>query len=147
YIRQMSDEDLNSKFQSQSPQFTKLDQSDQLSITKLIKDRVKKTSDINEFAKFFWEAPVVDKNLFSEKYTEHLEVAQDTILAIEQWNNETINEQLLKSVKDNGFKTGDFFMTLRIAITGQKFTPPINDSIIILGQEETLTRLQKAFSS
>ena len=33
-------------------------------------------------------------------------------------------------------------MDLRIAITGSKFTPPINESIEILGKEETLKRLK-----
>jgi len=49
---------------------------------------------------------------------------------------------LMEIVKENNFKTGDFFMTLRIAITGMKFTPPINESIEILGKEESLLRLQ-----
>jgi glutamyl/glutaminyl-tRNA synthetase len=48
----------------------------------------------------------------------------------------------MEEVKTKNYKTGDFYMTLRIAITGAKFTPPINDSIIILGKEETLKRLK-----
>jgi glutamyl/glutaminyl-tRNA synthetase len=46
-------------------------------------------------------------------------------------------------VGDSGFKTGEFFMDLRIAITGSKFTPPINDSMIILGRDESLERLEE----
>ncbi len=133
YIRQMSDGDLNSKFQSISPQFTQLSQSAQSAITVLLKDRIKKISDINEFAKFFWEAPVVDKNLFGENYKEHLEKAMEAI------NKEIPLDQV---PKDNNFKVGDFFMDLRIAIAGSKFTPPINESIEILGKEETLKRLR-----
>ena len=133
YIRQMSDGDLNSKFQSISPQFTQLSQSAQSAITDLLKDRIKKISDINEFAKFFWEAPVVDKNLFGENYKEHLEKAMEAI------NKEIPLDQV---PKDNNFKVGDFFMDLRIAIAGSKFTPPINESIEILGKEETLKRLR-----
>jgi len=49
----------------------------------------------------------------------------------------------MEVVKENDFKTGDFFMDLRIAITGVKFTPPINESIAILGKEEGLARLNK----
>lgn len=48
--------------------------------------------------------------------------------------------------KDNGFKVGDFFMDLRIAITGTKFTPPINESIEILGKEEALNRIRKVIN-
>lgn len=146
YIRKMKDEDLCEKFCAINPKFSKYPKSTQLSITKLVKDRIKKISDINEFAKFFWEAPTVDTNLFGENYKDHLKTVLKTIEAMKQWDNETINKQLLKVVNDNGFKTGDFFMSLRVAITGSKFTPPINDSIIILGKEETLKRLKALLS-
>ena len=45
--------------------------------------------------------------------------------------------------KDNNFKVGDFFMDLRIAVTGSKFTPPINESVAILGKKETVSRIRK----
>lgn len=134
YIRKLSDESLNSKFRSVSPQFVQLDQSIQLQVTKLTKDRVKKISDINEFAKFFWEAPKVDQKLFGKDYKEHLSTAFE---AIEKGGT------LDQVPKDNNFKVGDFFMDLRIAITGSKFTPPINESIEILGKEESMLRLKK----
>ncbi len=46
-------------------------------------------------------------------------------------------------VTEKKYKTGEFFMNLRIAITGKRFTPPINDSIIILGKEESISRIRK----
>jgi glutamyl/glutaminyl-tRNA synthetase len=33
-------------------------------------------------------------------------------------------------------------MDLRIAVAGSKFTPPINDSMIILGKEESISRIK-----
>jgi len=36
-------------------------------------------------------------------------------------------------------------MNFRIAITGSKFTPPITDSVAILGREETIKRLKNLF--
>jgi glutamyl-tRNA synthetase len=134
YIRKLSDEDLNSKFKIQSLEFSNLPEEKQMAITKLVKDRVKKISDINEFAKFFWEEPVVDKQLLGESHKTHLEKALE---AIEK------DVPLDTVPKDNGFKVGDFFMDLRIAITGTKFTPPINESIEILGKEEAVKRLKK----
>jgi glutamyl-tRNA synthetase (EC 6.1.1.17) len=47
----------------------------------------------------------------------------------------------MNKIKEKGFKTGDFFMDLRLAITGKRITPPINESIIILGRDETLKRI------
>ena len=83
--------------------------------------------------KFFFERPVVDKKLLGENYKEHL---SKIIKGIED------DRDLMEIVKENNFKTGDFFMDLRIAITGVKFTPPINESIDILGKEESILRLK-----
>lgn len=73
------------------------------------------------------------KKLLGKNYKEHLEKAVD---AIEK------GIPLDEVPKDNNFKVGDFFMDLRIAITGSKFTPPINESIEILGKEESLARIK-----
>lgn len=134
YIRSLSDEDLNSRFIKISDDFSKLEKDKQLEITKLLKERIKKLSDINTLAKFFWDRPEVDTALFGENYKDHLTKA---IEGIEK------DRDLLEVVKENNFKTGDFFMSLRIAITGMKFTPPINESIAILGKEEAISRLKK----
>jgi len=134
YIRKFSDENLNSKFKMQNAKFSNLPEEKQLAITKLIKDRVKKISDMDSLAKFFWEAPKVDQKLFGKNYKEHLEKALGAIKKSTPLDNVP---------KQNNFKVGDFFMDLRIAITGVKFTPPINESIKILGKEETLTRLHR----
>lgn len=133
YIRQLSDESLNAKFQMINSKFKELEQEKQLLITKLLKERIKKISDFNVLATFFWERPIVDKKLLGENYKEHLSKA---IEGIEK------DIDLMEVVKENNFKTGDFFMDLRIAITGMKFTPPINESIEILGKEESLIRLR-----
>lgn len=141
YIRKLSDEDLNSRFVATSPQFALLPLSTQSSITKLLKDRIVKIPDINEIAKFFWEKPVVDKSLFGENYLSHLSDAGNVIKNLKNWTLESLNNELMNLIKEKGYKTGDFFMSLRITLTGMKFTPPINDSIIILGKEEVLSRL------
>lgn len=135
YIRKLSDENLCEKFSTFSLQFSKLNTDKQLAITRLIKDRIKKLIDINTFANFFWEEPKVSKELFGENHKDHLEAAVEGI---------KVGRDLMDVVTEKGFKTGDFFMDLRIAVTGSKFTPPINESIEILGKEETIKRLKKA---
>lgn len=144
YIRNLPDSKLVSLFDDYNGQFAKLDQSKKNEITKLIKDRIKKISDINGFAGFFFQKPDVDISLFGPDYKNHLNFAYKVFESInkESWNLETINGKLNELLINEGFKTGDFFMTLRIAITGNKFTPPINDSIAILGKDETLSRIK-----
>lgn len=134
YIRQLSDDELKQKFETGSPKFGALDETKKIEITKLLKERISKISDIDTLAKFFWERPEVDITLFGENYKEHLTKAIEGIKD---------DRDLMEVVKENNFKTGEFFMSLRIAITGMKFTPPINESIVILGKEEALERLKK----
>ncbi len=138
YIRNLSLKDSNSKFKIQNAKFAELDAKKQLAITKLVQERIKKLSDFETLAGFFWEEPKVDISLFGKNYMKHLKAA---IGGIEK------NRDLMEVVKENGFKTGDFFMDLRIAITGVRFTPPINDSIVILGKDTTLARLNKVLKS
>jgi len=109
----------------------------------LVKTRMKKLSDYEELAGFFFERPKVDRKMLGNNAESHLEAAAKVIEGLEDWNLEKLNEGLMKVVGENGFKTGEFFMDLRIAITGRKFTPPINESMIILGKEETTSRIRK----
>ncbi|RLC31772.1 glutamate--tRNA ligase [Candidatus Woesebacteria bacterium] len=112
-------------------------------IAPLIKERIKTLSEFEALAGFFFEESKVDTKLLGKDYKEHIKVAVEVLEKVNEWNKENIDKTLLSCVKKNKFKTGKFFMDLRIAITGKKFTPPINDSIVILGKEETLKRLKR----
>lgn len=141
YIRQKTDDEfikLSEKFVSGIPNF---DISIYQKVVPLIKDRIKKFSDLTVYAGFFFEEPVIDKVMESLIDKKRLKTAYSALEETSPWDLETINNSLMKTIKDNGYKTGDFFMDLRIAITGSKFTPPINDSMVILGKEETLKRI------
>jgi glutamyl-tRNA synthetase len=127
YIRELAVEELIKRLDLE-------DTPKNRSIVALIHDRIKKLSDFKDLTKFFWESPTVDKKLLGENYKIHLEKAID---AIEK------SIPLDTIPKNNNFKVGDFFMDLRIAITGTRFTPPINESIEILGKEEVIKRLKK----
>lgn len=144
YIRQKSDEE----FLNIARPFIKHDVPDEklTRIILVIKDRIKKLSDIDDFAGFFFVRREVDKKLLGLKFQDHLENALDVIGKIEKWAKDEIDRKLLGMIEEKNFKTGDFFMDLRVAICGSKFTPPINESIAILGKEETLARLRRVIS-
>jgi glutamyl/glutaminyl-tRNA synthetase len=108
-----------------------MDADKKLEITKLLKERIKKIGDIETIAKFFWERPEVDTTLFGENYKEHLKSAIEVLEKIDGWNLKNIGDFLLELCDRKEFPRGNFFMSLRIAITGMKFTPPISESIAI----------------
>lgn len=144
YIRKLDIQTLINKFDQFSEGFKKMDLKEKELITKLVQERIKKLNEIELLAGFFWNEINVDKTLFGENYKVHLEKALDVVKSLNVFDLEHLNNELMLAVKDNDFKTGEFFMSLRIAVTAQKFTPPINESIIILGKEKTIERINKA---
>ena len=109
----------------------------------LVKDRIVKLSDFSSLASFLWQRPKVDLSLFGGlPYKDHLSEAISSLSKLSSWTNETIQTSLTSLISQKGWKTGDFFMSFRIALSGSKFTPPITESAAILGKEETLLRLE-----
>lgn len=143
YLRQLSDEAfatlLNTHISSdRTPQSLE-------PLVPLIKERITKLSEAEALLLFFWEKPQVGKGLFpDEKSIEHVAAALYALRRVSEWSLVQVNEALSDIISNKGFKTGDFYMTMRLAIAGQKVTPPLNESMIILGKDEVMARLETA---
>jgi glutamyl-tRNA synthetase len=46
--------------------------------------------------------------------------------------------------EEQGWKVGDLFMAIRVAITGRRATPPLFDVMVAIGYDRTITRLRAA---
>lgn len=140
YLRQKSDEEL---IQLIKPFIPDGADSDLIKRTiPLVKERIIKLSDYKTLAGFFFTEPKLESKLFDQNAQEHLASASSALEEIKDWNKENIEKALRALAKGKGWETGDFFMNFRIAITGSRFTPPITDSVAVLGKEKTLARLQ-----
>ena len=54
-------------------------------------------------------------------------------------------EATLRGVAEaNGWKAGDLFMAIRVALTGKTATPPLFESMVALGLDRTLERIDRA---
>ena len=49
--------------------------------------------------------------------------------------------------QERGWKAGDLFMAIRVAVTGRSATPPLFDTLVAVGYERTLARLQRAVAA
>ncbi len=49
--------------------------------------------------------------------------------------------------EERGWKAGDLFMAIRVAVTGRTATPPLFDSLVALGRERVLARLDAAIDT
>ena len=76
-----------------------------------------------------------------------LTAAQDTLRALPSFDAATVEERLrgLPSILELSPKV--VFMAIRVAVTGRKATPPLFESISILGRERTLERMEAAIAT
>ena len=112
-------------------------------IIPLVKERMHTLKEFETLGGFFFEEQDIDESLFEKGYEDHLKEAYSVLEGVDDWNKENIDTTLLKLIDQKEYKTGKFFMNLRVAIAGNKVTPPINESLVILGKEETLKRLSQ----
>ena len=112
-------------------------------IVPLVKERIHTLREFETLGGFFFEERDVDESLLEKDNEDHLKDAYLALDGVDDWDKENIDKTLLNMIDKKGYKTGKFFMNLRIAITGNKATPPINESLVILGKEETLKRLSR----
>jgi len=107
----------------------------------LIRERIKKLSDYIPLCEFLFKRPT-QYEIDLAKYKETLTAVIKKIESISSFTIESLNTDLVDCAKECGMKNGEFFMMLRVVITGKKISPPLNDSMVILGKEECLARLK-----
>jgi glutamyl-tRNA synthetase len=115
-----------------------------------------KISTLDEFwplARSFFEGPVDDpaareKWLGSPEAREALLAARDALEELpEPWTTEGV-EEVLRGVADRaGVKPKQLFQPIRVALTGTTVSPGIFETVVLLGRDETLARVDDAVHS
>ena len=107
----------------------------------LIKERIKKLSDYLLLCEFFFKEPEKYEVDLSEKKEIFVNI-KTALKSLTKWNAIKIGESMQKTSNTLGIKNSEFFMLLRVAVTGKKISPPLNESMEILGKEKVLDRLE-----
>lgn len=149
YIRMMTDHDLGEKIYSFLNK--KIDRATLLRIIPLIKERIKTLSDVENLIDFFFVAPKADKKLLIPKKRSLLEVKTvlenvlKHFLKIKKWDATTLHNEGNELVTQTNWKPIELFQTIRIAISGKTVTPPLFESMEIMGKKEVIARIEKSF--
>ncbi len=148
YIRMMNDDDLGEKIYSFLNK--KYDRVILMLIIPLIKERIKKLSEAEGFIDFFFTTPLLKpemlifKNKSAKQTALVLEKVLDKFGQLQPWEVQILHKAGNQLVTETGWKPVELFQLIRIAVSGKKITPPLFESLVILGKEETIKRLQKA---
>jgi glutamyl-tRNA synthetase len=122
-----------------------------LKIIPLVRDRMKKLSEWPELTKYFFTQPEARK--IAEIYSVlNLKVDIKTLLAkileflknTDNWQSSDVWQTGLRKIADElKIKHSDIFMILRVCIWGDRITPPLYETMMVLGKEESLERIEK----
>jgi len=64
-----------------------------------------------------------------------------------EFRAEPLEERCREAAEAMGWKAGDFFKPLRVALTGRTVSPPLFGSMELLGRERCLARIDAALSA
>ena len=119
-------------------------------VVELLKERATTLNDFVDMVRYFYHAPVIAAELAELYLTSHqaelLSAARDA-LAATLWDKTAIAASLKNVAAAQGAKFPALAMPLRVALTGSTQTPSIDATIELLGQGETLRRLERALES
>ncbi len=111
----------------------------------LIQERIKKLSEYWSMCSFFFNRPI-SYEIDMSSYKNQLQSTIEKLMAIDQWNAQAIGESMQQTCETLGSKKSDYFMMMRVAVTGNKISPPLNESMELLGKDEVLSRLRSISS-
>jgi glutamyl-tRNA synthetase len=161
YIRQKSDEELTDLllpylkregFIENEPTGEDMDKVGAL--VPIVKERLKVLSDVVDMSRFLFtdiEVPEVASLLPKKQDTATtlhvLERVRPLLGELEEKGDESIEEALVALANELGVKVNGVFMPIRVAVTGSSVSPPLFDSIRVLGLETALIRIDRAIST
>ncbi len=154
YIRQLTPEALTHCIMPYlSAAGIKADPQIILKVAPAIQERLVILSHTAEWVDFFFidELPEYDLNLLVPKKMS-LEDVPDilhqarNILTDTEFNHDALDAALREGAKAAGYKPGQMFQPIRIAVCGKKVAPPLFDTLAVLGQNKVLKRLDVAIA-
>lgn len=107
----------------------------------LVKERIKKLSDYYPLADCFFERPHKHE-IDMKKHVPLIHKMHAVLAKVTEWKAEWIGQALQELAKAEGVKNSEFFMIARVVVTGKKISPPLNESMELLGKSECLARLK-----
>jgi len=119
----------------------------------VIQERLPTLGAVGDLVGFLWVGDVdVDPSTLVPKRWDAattragLTAARDTIDLVGDVSFEADElEPPLRALADErGWKAGDLFMAIRVAVTGRTATPPLFDTLVALGRERVLARIDRA---
>ncbi|HTX90136.1 MAG TPA: glutamate--tRNA ligase [Anaerolineales bacterium] len=124
-----------------------------LKVIPLIRERLVTLDDCLPFAAWFFRETVepkpeelVAKNLTAAQSAEITRKSLEILSGLSEITPATAEPPMRALVESSGLSAGQVFGILRVAVTGQTVSPPLFESMEIIGKEKVLERVRKAIA-
>ncbi len=152
YIRMLSDDELYDRLQPYLPD--DMERERVRKIIPVLKDRLTRLGEFVELTGFFFGPPpdydatlLVPKKGTPENALDALTRVRVLLSELpEPWTHDEWESGMRALATELGMKPGDLFMILRVAVTGSTVSPPLYESMEILGKDDVLARVNIALS-
>ncbi|HLO15248.1 MAG TPA: glutamate--tRNA ligase [Anaerolineales bacterium] len=128
-----------------------VDEAKLLKVTPLIRERLITLDDCIAFASFFFKETVepnpeelLAKGLDARQSAEVARKAHDILASLPDLSHQIAEPPMREFVEKSGLSANQVFGIVRVAVTGQKVSPPLFESMEIIGKEKVLERLRRA---
>jgi len=122
-----------------------------LEITPIIQERLVTLDDAPEKAGFFFQEEVhpdpedlIGKNMTSAESAIAAQKAYQVLEVLPDPGHETAEVPLRSLADELGLQAGQLFGIIRVAVTGQKVSPPLFESMEVIGKDVVLQRVHNA---
>lgn len=131
----------------------KVDDQKLIQIAPIIQERLVTLDDAVEMAGFFFRegleyepSLLIGKNMSASESLKALQASYHLLSSADFDDKETLETALRSLAEQMGLKAGQLFGILRIAVTGQSVSPPLIESMLILGKEKVMERVRVALN-
>jgi glutamyl-tRNA synthetase len=121
-------------------------------IAPLLRERIKLLSEVAGYCEFFFheELKYSKEDLLGKAYSSRPDAAKvalasaAVVVGDSSWDHTSLEASLRELASQLGAKAGDLFALIRVAVTGKRITPPLFESMELLGRDRCASRLAEA---
>lgn len=113
-------------------------------VIKIQSERTKTLQEMALRSRYFYEDVPVTEEMKSHVHPEvraALSEVRDRLANLPEWNKEAIHEILVNVAEAQGLKLGKLAQPIRIAMSGGTVSPPIDMTILLIGRDRAVARL------
>jgi glutamyl-tRNA synthetase len=120
-----------------------------VTLAPLVQERVKRLDEVGPQVAFLcgdvvYDQPSWDKVMTGPEVPLVLARAMEALRLLDPWSTTSIEDALRRVIDQLGLSARKGLQPLRVAVTGSAISPPLFESMAVLGRERTLPRLTEA---